>query len=200
MYIGFCKHAAARRDGIELLAAERERIKLGGRNVEQRGHLVDERARPAGARTVHALLKPAGKKDDLRVLAAKLDDAVGVGRIRLDDFAGRKNLLDKRQARRFGDAKPRRTGKRHAHRLAADNVARHADQLQRLWPHLRHMTLILLIDDFAVFYDNNLNRRRTDVDADSQRANTVRPVHDRAPLFENPYRANTVYSISREIG
>ena len=63
--------------------------------MQQSGHLVDERARAAGAGAVHALLDAVIEVDDLGVLAAQLDGDVGGRDKGLDDALAGDDLLDK---------------------------------------------------------------------------------------------------------
>ncbi len=66
-----------------------------GRNVQQDRHLVDERAGAARAGAVHALLQLAGQEYDLRVLAAQLNDNIGLRNVHADRLAGGEHLLHK---------------------------------------------------------------------------------------------------------
>ena len=56
----------------------------------------------ARAAAVHSLLQSAAQEDDLCVLAAQLDDGVGVGLILHHRFVGGKDLLYKIHPRIFG--------------------------------------------------------------------------------------------------
>ena len=79
--IGLGKNTAARCDGIQGSVVPGVFVEACGVSLQQRGHLVDERARAAGADPVHALLYvPVLKIDDLGVLAAQFDRDVGLGR------------------------------------------------------------------------------------------------------------------------
>ena len=77
LHVGFREHAAAAGDGIDGGGMLRQLVQAAGVGVQKRRHLVDERARAAGARAVHALLDAVVEVDDLRVLAAQLDGHVG---------------------------------------------------------------------------------------------------------------------------
>ena len=68
--VGLGKDAAAAGDGIDGGGVGRELVEAAGIGVEQGGHLVDERARTAGAGAVHALLDTVVEVDDLGVFAA----------------------------------------------------------------------------------------------------------------------------------
>ena len=56
LHVGLGKNAAAAGDGIDGGGVGRELVEAAGIGVEQGCHLVDERARAAGAGAVHALL------------------------------------------------------------------------------------------------------------------------------------------------
>ena len=101
------EHAAARSDGVDALRALREMVKLGRGNVEQYRHLKSMNApKAAGAGTVHALFQLTGQKDDLRVLAAELDDDVGRRHVHADRLARSKDLLNEVDVRRLGTPRP----------------------------------------------------------------------------------------------
>ena len=70
LHVGLGKYAAATGDGIDGGGVGRELVKAARVGVQQGCHLVDERARTAGAGAVHALLDTVVKVDDLGVLAA----------------------------------------------------------------------------------------------------------------------------------
>ena len=89
------EYAAAGRDGVDALRALREFIELGRRNVQQDRHLVDERAGAARAGAVHALLQLTGEEYDLRVLAAQLNDNIGLRNVHAYRLAGGEHLLYK---------------------------------------------------------------------------------------------------------
>ena len=72
------KDAAAAGDGINGGGIGREFVEEPlGVGVQQGCHLIDERARAAGAGAVHALLDAVVEIDDLGVLAAQLDGDIG---------------------------------------------------------------------------------------------------------------------------
>src|SRR5665647_1273603 len=78
--------------------------------MQEAGHLVDERARTARARTVHPLLDDWVEERDLRVLAAELDDDVGLRLEALDRGRTGDDLLDELHAHQVGDAQSGRAG------------------------------------------------------------------------------------------
>ena len=70
--------------------------------MQQGCHLVDERARTAGAGAVHALLDAVVEVDDLGVLAAQLDGDIGGRDEGLDGTLAGDDLLDKLQVEPLG--------------------------------------------------------------------------------------------------
>ena len=160
------EYAAAACDGVDAFRALREPVELGRGDVEQHGHLVDERAGTARARAVHALLQLTGQKDNLRVLAAQLDDNVSRRNVRADRLAGRKDLLHEVDVGGFRNAETGRAGDRAVkRRVLADELARRTDQLDRLFAHLGEVALIVFVDDLSIAHDYDFYRRRADVDA-----------------------------------
>ena len=89
------ENAAARRDRIDCLVIFRILIKTGCVRLKQRSHLVNKRAGASGADSVHTLVNAAGKINNFRILAAKLDGNVGLRGIILQGCGNRYNLLDK---------------------------------------------------------------------------------------------------------
>ena len=95
LHVGLGKNAAAAGDGIDGGGVGRELVEAAGIGVEQGCHLVDERARAAGAGAVHALLDAVIEVDDLGVLAAQLDGDVGGRDEGLDGALAGDDFLDK---------------------------------------------------------------------------------------------------------
>ena len=104
LHVALGKDAAAGGDGVGPLRPLGRLVHLVGAHFEQGGHLVDEGAGAAGAAAVHPHLGAAGQKEDLGVLAAQLDDAVGLGHKPLDRHAGGEHLLHKGDAAAVGQA------------------------------------------------------------------------------------------------
>ena len=104
--VGFGEHAAFPGDGVKreaVVAVVAERVR---RDAELRRDLVDDGARAAGALVVHrrqlepAIAGPvAPEDDDLRVLAAELDDGVHFG-VKLLDGQADRGALPARTSRR----------------------------------------------------------------------------------------------------
>ncbi len=101
--IALGKHAATRRNGVQLVIIPCQLIQPRRVRFQQRRHLVDERARTTGAHAVHALLQTAGEINNLRVLSAQFNGDIGL-RCRLlqrfrhrDDFLHETNVQCLRQ-------------------------------------------------------------------------------------------------------
>ena len=90
-----CENSAARGDRINRSGAGRKLIQSARVGFQERGHLVDEGSCSAGASSVHALLHAAFKVSDFGVLAAKLDDDVGLRDYLSDGGCGRDDFLYK---------------------------------------------------------------------------------------------------------
>ena len=164
LHIRLCKHAAAGGDRADLLALGGQIVQLRRRDVQQRGHLVDERARTPGAGAVHAHLEATGEEEDLRILTAQLDDHVGVRRGALHGKLFGIDLLHKGQSGLFGDAHAGRAGDRHGERLIREFFAQLTDQLRRRLGDAREMAAIYGILDRVVLAQNDtFERRRADV-------------------------------------
>ena len=103
LQVALGEHPAAGGDRVEVGVAGRERVQPGGVGVQQRRHLVDERARPPGAGAVHALLRHRVQVSDLGVLAAEFDHHVGLGQVSLDRGRRRDHLLHEADPQQVGD-------------------------------------------------------------------------------------------------
>src|SRR5450759_3661159 len=90
--------------------------------MQEAGHLVDERARTARARTGHPLLDDGVEERDLRVLAAELDDDVGLRLEALDRGRTGDDLLDELHAHQVGDAEAGRAGDRAVEGLVREGL------------------------------------------------------------------------------
>ena len=98
LHITFGKHAAAGGDGIGTLRLLCSLVHFIGAHLQQGSHLVDESTGAAGTAAVHAHLGAVGQKQDLGVLAAQLNDAIGLWHKALDRHAGGEHLLHKGHA------------------------------------------------------------------------------------------------------
>ena len=156
--IRFCKHAAARGNGIHALRLQRKGVHLLYRDIEQRCHLVDERARSARAAAVHALLRPPGDEDDLGVLAAQFHRNIRIGIQPADGAVRRLHLLHEGDLAALRDAQPRR-----ARDAGMEGGAKGAYLFQlgeHALAHPRIMAHIGRIQDGACFVENAYFYRR----------------------------------------
>ena len=96
------EHTAARRDGVDGVGTRCQVVEASGVGVEQGGHLVDEGTRSAGTRTIHALLGDRLEVSDLGILAAELQEDVGVRVPVLDGRGLGHDLLDECEAQGLG--------------------------------------------------------------------------------------------------
>ena len=118
------EHAAARGDGVDLLIVRGLAVKARGVGLQKGGHLVDERARAAGADAVHALLEPALEVDDLGVLAAELDGDVYLRGGALKRLCHGHDLLYEGDAERLGKVDRAGAGGAQFERALAERCAR----------------------------------------------------------------------------
>ena len=119
LQIGFGEHAATRGDRIQVLVALGHLVEACGVGVKQRGHLVDERAGAACARTIHTLFGRGLQVGDLGVLAAELDDDVGLRVFLVDRLGFGDDLLDEGHMQVIGERQAAGTGDGQANRLVA---------------------------------------------------------------------------------
>ena len=119
LQIGFGEHAATRGDRIQVLVALGHLVEAGGVGVEQCGHLVDERTGTACARTVHALFGRGLQVGDFGVLAAELDDDVGLRVLLINRLGFGDDLLNERHMQIISKRQTAGTGNRQANRFIA---------------------------------------------------------------------------------
>ncbi len=110
LQVGLREDAAAGGDRVEVRVRGRQGVEARGVGVQQVGHLVDEGARTAGARAVHPLLDDRVEERDLGVLAAELDDHVGLRLEALDRGRTGDHFLYELDAHQVGDAEAGRAG------------------------------------------------------------------------------------------
>ena len=167
--IGLGKDAAAGGDGVDLRGVLGELVQAGGIGVQQRRHLVDERARAAGAGAVHALLDAVVEVDDLGVLAAELDGAVGLRDEGLHGALGGNDLLDKLQVKPLGQQHAAGAGDGDAHGGVADDALGAGEELLGRGAHVGVVALVVGIDQVVVVVDDGqLDRGGAHVDAQAQ--------------------------------
>ena len=154
LHVGLGKNAAAAGNGIDGSGVGRELVEATGVGVQQGCHLVDERARTAGAGAVHALLDAVIEVDDLGVLAAQLDGDIGGrdegldGTLTGDDFLNKLQIepLGQQQAARAGDGAGH-LGRRQHGRGALEQVAGAGTDIGVV-------TLVLGVDDLVVVVEH----------------------------------------------
>ena len=167
--IALGEHTAAACNGVDLLVLQGEGVQLVHRHIHQGGHLVDEGARPAGAGAVHSLLQRTAEKDDLGVLAAQLDDGIGVRNVGVHRGGGGVHFLDEVQAGSLGQPQAGGAGDDQLDPLAAE-LAR--DGLQGLTGPLPGLGVVPLIgaeQQLVLFIQHHhFHRGGADVDTDAQ--------------------------------
>ena len=119
LQIGFGEHTTTRGDWIQVLVALGHLVEAGGVGVEQCGHLVNERAGTTCARTVHALFGRGFQVGDFGVLAAELDDDIGLRVFLVDCLGFGDDLLNERHMQIVSKRQTAGTGDRQANRFIA---------------------------------------------------------------------------------
>ena len=167
--VGLGEDAAAGRDGVDLRGALGELVEARGVGVQQARHLVDEGARAAGAGAVHALLDAVVEVDDLGVLAAELDGAVGLRDERLHGALGGDDLLDELEVEPVGEQHAAGAGDRDAHGRRADHLARAGEELLGRGADVGVVALVVGVDEVVgVVDDGELDGGGAHVDAQAQ--------------------------------
>ena len=161
--VRFGEHAAAGGDGIDAAMVQAERVQFSHGDVQKGGHLVDKRPGAAGAGAVHALINAAVKKDDLRVLAAQFDHAVGFRRLALHHLAGGEHFLHKRHLRRLRQPQARGAGNGHLDPFPANKLSYLFHQFPGPFPHPGEMPVIFLIDYLSTSHQYGLGRGGADI-------------------------------------
>ena len=175
------KDAAAAGDGIDGGGVGRELVEAAGVGVQQSGHLVDERARAAGAGAVHALLDAIVEVDDLGVLAAQLDSNVGGRDKGLDSALAGNDLLDKLQVEPLGQQQAARTGNGASHLGRRQHGRSALEQVTGAGTDVGVVALVLGVNDLVVVVEHGeLDGGGAHVDAQVQVATSVLGVEDRA--------------------
>ena len=152
--VGLGKDAAAAGDGIDGGGVGRELVKAAGVGVQQSGHLVDERARAAGAGAVHALLDAVVEVDDLSVLAAQLDGDIGGRDESLDGALAGNDLLDKLQVEPLGQQQAARAGNGAGHLGRRQHGRSALEQVAGASADVGVVTLVLGVDDLVIVVEH----------------------------------------------
>lgn len=106
--VAFRKHATPAGDRIELFVVHGQGIHFILADLQQRRHLVNEGAGPAGAGAVHAEIRAAGQKEDLGIFSPQFDHDIRIRPECRDGGSCRKNLLGKGDPKLFTQADPGR--------------------------------------------------------------------------------------------
>ena len=143
-------------------------VQLVGGNIQKAGHLVNESPCASGAGAVHPLVDTAVKKDDLRILAAQLDDSAGIRLQTAHHLPGGKHLLNKAHSGALRQSQTGGTGDGGG-KGSLSHIGRGLVQkLQRLLPHLRKMPLIFFKKNSTPVHHNDLGGGGPDIDAQCQ--------------------------------
>ena len=181
LHVSLGKDAAAAGDGIDGGGVGRELVEAARVGVQQGCHLVDERARAAGAGAVHALLDAVVKVDDLGVLAAQLDGDIGGRDEGLDGALAGDDLLDKLQVEPLGQQQAARAGNGAGHLGSRQHGRSTLEQVAGAGTDVGVVALVLGVDDLVVVVEHGeLNGGGAHVDAQVQVATSVLGVEDRA--------------------
>ena len=151
LHVTFCKHAAAGSDGIGTLRLLCSLVHFIGAHLQQGSHLVDESTGAAGTAAVHAHLGAVGQKQDLGILAAQLNDAIGLWHKALDRHAGGEHLLHKGHATAVRQAHTGRAGDAEQRFAAMQLLGINApQQLLRLFQNMAIMSFVCRIQQFIM--------------------------------------------------
>ena len=179
--VGLGKNAAAAGNGIDGGGVGRELVEATGIGVQQGCHLVDERARAAGAGAVHALLDAVVEVDDLGVLAAQLDGDIGGRNEGLDGTLAGDDLLDKLQVEPLGQQQAARAGNGASHLGRRQHGRSALEQVTGAGTDVGVVALVLGVNDLVVVVEHGeLDGGGAHVDAQVQVATSVLGVEDRA--------------------
>ena len=165
LHIAFGEHAAAGSDGIGALRLLGSLVHFLGAHLQQGSHLVDECTGAAGTAAVHAHLGAVGQKQDLGILAAQLNDAIGLWHKALDRHAGGEHLLHKGHAAAVGQAHTGRAGDAEQRLAAMQLLGINApQQLLRLFQNMTIMSFVCRIQQFIMLAQHHaLDGGATDV-------------------------------------
>ena len=163
------KHAATAGDGVGAGGLLGRLVHLVRGHLQQGGHLVDEGAGTAGTAAVHADLSAVGQKQNLGILTAQLDDAVGSGSQALGGHTGGKHFLHKGDLAAVRQAHAGRPRDGQQCFLAVEILRLHAGQ--DLAPLLEDMTVVTFVcgiyQFIGVVQNNALDRGGPDIQPDS---------------------------------
>ena len=167
--IALGKNATAGGDGVYFFVLQGEFIQFGDGHIHQGGHLIDEGAGSAGTGAVHPLLQGAAEENNLGVLAAQLNNGVGVRYVGINGGGGGVHLLHKVDTRRLGHTQPGRSGDDHAHLLSGEHSGDGAQGFGGPLPGLGVMPLVGTKQQFILsIQHHNLDGSGADVNANAK--------------------------------
>ena len=178
LQVGFGEHAAPRGDRIQRGVVLGHLVEAFGVGVEQRGHLVDERAGAARAGAVHTLFRSRLQIGDLGVLAAEFDDDVGLRVFGVDRLGLGDDLLDERHMQVVGERQAAGTGDGETDRFIAASLLHKpgVDVLQQARHGGAHVGVVAAVvgeqrgvKRIGLVEHHGLHRGRTDVETHAQR-------------------------------
>ena len=150
LHVGLSEDATAARDGVDGGGTFGELVQAGGVGVEQRGHLVDERARTTSAGAVHALLDALVEVDDLGVLAAELNCHVRLGNHGLHGALARDDLLHELKTEPLRKEQAAGACNGAGHLRLGKHRGRLYEEVAGASAHVGVVPLVLGIDDLVV--------------------------------------------------
>ena len=164
--IRFGKHAAAGRDGVDLLIIRGFLVKPRGVGLQKGGHLVDKGAGTAGTDAVHALLQTALEIDDFGVLAAQLYGHVCLRRGKLQGGGDCHHLLHKIDPQRLAQIDGAGAGDLHLQFALTGLVQCLLQQLTQSLPGVGPVAYVFSKDDPAFFIQQyQLDCGRADINS-----------------------------------
>ena len=149
------EHAAARGDGVELMIVGSGAVQSLGVRLQERGHLVDERAGAACADAVHALLQPAAEVDDLRILTTQLNGDVRLRGNGLQAGGHGDDLLYKANVQGLAKVDGAGAGDLQAQVAGTELCTGVLQQLGKCFLRVRTVAAVIAIAQDAAFVQNN---------------------------------------------
>ena len=164
--VGLGEDAAARGDRVELGVTGRQLAEAGGVRVQEGRHLVDEGARAARARAVHALLGGGVQVGELGVLAAQLDNDVDLGVQALGGLGARDDLLDEGDSHGAGGRQAAGAGDGRVNAGAGQGTLDVGEEGPQGCAHVGVMSTVVGEKTAISIQNDSLDRRRADIDAE----------------------------------
>ena len=154
LYVGLGEYATTACNRIQHRMMLSKLIEPRSIGVQKRGHLIDECAGTASARTIHALLDTIIEVDDLSVFAAKLDSDIGLGDKRFDCRFGSNYFLNEFDTEPLGKQQTAGAGNGNRNLFIRKLRCRFLQYLQHRRTHIGVVAPIDRIDDLIVFVQN----------------------------------------------